>query len=169
MRFAKQDIVYCVNNAPSFENGLIIVQSGVEQKDIDSLVTWLRRLCGKTSGISFLLIVSTHDSEGCFSLTVHTGKAGRPKRIIKGKRAVPHYHCLIINVSKGTSIEAIKCKVSHYLNNRRSKRTNLKRQKIQRIEEMFFVKYMLRQADSTYRGGTFDFDYFTNDLYISCE
>lgn len=167
MRFAKQDIVYCVNNAPSFQNGLIIVQSGVEQKDIDSLVTWLRRLCSKTSGISFLLVVSSHESSGCFSVSVHTGKAGKPKRIIKGKEAVPHYHCLIINVSKETSIEAVKCQISRYLNKRRSKRTNLKRQKIQRVEEMFFVKYMHRQADKTYRSGTFDFDYFLNDLYIS--
>lgn len=158
------------STAPLYENGLILVQSGIEKKDIDSFVMWLRRYCNSYKGLSFLLVISTHESKGYIEkITIRNGKVGRPKTVVVGETAEKHIHLLIVNTNADNSIKDIKKELKTYCTKRRCKRANLKRQKIQDLNGMFIVKYMYRQADSTYRGGAFDFDYFTDERYCNYE
>ena len=158
--------------APPYENGLIFVQSGAEKKDVDSLLMKLRRLCKDNEGLSFRLITSTHESTGYIEkVTVKTGKPGRPKTIVKGKKAVNHCHGVIINESTGTDIYAVKKDLQVYFRKRRQKRSNLKTQKIKDAwqNNLSIIKYMDRQADSTHSYGSFDFDYFLSPYYMPPE
>ena len=169
MRVSLNDYREYTSNAPPYENGLIFVQSGVEQKDIDCLLMWLRRLCADNEGLSFRLITSTHESKGNIEkVRVHTGKAGRPKTVVKGKQAEKHCHGLIINESEDTDIGEVKKDLQAYCRKRRKKRPNLKTQKITEVWQgnLSIVKYMERQADSTHSYGDFDFGYFESPLYM---
>ena len=168
MKVRVSDYIDYYSNAPLYENGLILEQSGTEQKDIDCFVMWLRRLCDKYTGLSFILVVSTHESKGYIEkVTIRDGSIGRPKTVIKGKQAKKHIHLLIVNTNTDTNIKDVKTELKTYCTKRRSKRANLKRQRIKDLKEMFIVKYMYRQADSTYRYGAFDFDYFADEKYCN--
>lgn len=168
MKIRVSDYKDYYSTAPLYENGLILVQSGIEQKDIDCFVTWLRRYISKHKDISFLLVISTHESKGYIEkVTIRNGKVGKPRTVVKGKKAEKHIHLLIVNTNADNSIDNIKKELKTYCTKRRCKRANLKRQKIQDLNGMFIVKYMYRQADSTYRGGAFDFDYFADERYCN--
>ena len=172
MRVNLNDYRDYTSNAPPYENGLIFVQSGVEKKDIDCLVMWLRRLCEANEGLSFMLVTSTHESKGNIQkTTVRTGKAGRPKTVVQGKKAKKHIHGLIVNESTDTDIQGVKKDLQAYCKKRRKKCTNLKTQKITEVWQgnLSIVKYMERQADSIHSYGDFDFEYFTSPYYMPPE
>ena len=170
MKVRVSDYKNYYSNAPLYENGLILVQSGIEKKDIDCFVTWLRRFCNRNKGISFLLVISTHESKGYIrKVTIRNGKVGKPRTIVEGEKAEPHLHLLIVNTNTDNNINDVKKELKTYCTKRRCKRANLKRQKIHSLNGMFIVKYMYRQADSTYRGGDFDFDYFADERYCNYE
>lgn len=172
MRVSLDDYREYTGNAPPYKDGLIFVQSGVQQKDIDCLLMWLRRLCADNEGLSFRLITSTHESKGTIQkTTIRTGKAGRPKTVIQGKKAEKHCHGLIINESTYTDIQQVKKSLQGYCKKRRKKRKNLKTQKITEVWQgnLSIVKYMERQADSIHSYGNFDFDYFLSPYYMPPE
>lgn len=157
------------NNAPPYKDGLIFIQSGVEKKDIDCLLMWLRRLCKAKKGLSFLLASSSHESKGTIKRkTIRTGKPGRPKTVVQGKKAEAHIHGLIVNESTDTDIQDVKKDLQVYCKNRRKKRPNLKTQKITEAWQgnLSIVKYMMRQSDSVHSYGDFDFEYFKSPYYM---
>jgi hypothetical protein len=169
MRFRLTDFIkICaeyVANAPTFDSALEFVQSGVSNEDITALKMWLRRY--KNYEISFYLADSSTDAKGCKKIVIKTGKAGRPKTQVKGKKVGRHIHGLIISTSKNTDIKAVKNDLNTYCNKRRKKNQKLKQQKISIINDMFLAKYFNRQSDHEYRGGvTFDFDYFKDERYF---
>lgn len=166
------DVAQYTKNAPPFVDALHIVQSGVEDTDLDvkPIVKKLHRLCESTEGLSSMLITSTHDSHDLKNPlekeVIRTGKRGRPKVVTLGTKVEKHYHALIVNENSRNDIEAIKEDLTKYLRLRRKKRPNLKQQKIKILTDCLpIVAYMLRQMDETkpYQSGTFDFAYF-NDL-----
>ena len=133
---------------------------------------WLRRLCEANEELSFMLVTSTHESKGTIQkTTVRTGKAGRPKTVVQGKKAEKHIHGLIVNESTDTDIQDVKKDLQAYCKKRRKKRQNLKTQKITEVWQgnLSIVKYMERQADSTHSYGDFDFEYFTSPYYMPPE
>lgn len=168
MRISLDDVRKYTDSAPLYKDGLIFVQSGVEKKDVDCLLMWLRRLCTDNDGLSFTLITSTHESKGRIEKAkVKTGKVGRPKTVVRGTKAEKHCHGLIINENEDTNISEVKEKLQDYCKKRRKKRPNLKTQKIMNVWQgnLSIVKYMERQADSTHSFGNFDFDYFKSSYY----
>jgi hypothetical protein len=172
MRISLDHFKDYTSKAPPYLNGLIFVQSGVQKKDINCLVMWLRRMCADTEGLSFMLVTSTHVSKGSVvKKTIRTGKAGRPKTVIQGKKADSHCHGLIINENANNNIDDIKMDLQTYCKKRRDKRPNLKRQKVTEAwqNNLSIVSYMVRQADSIYRYGDYDFDYFISPYYMPPE
>lgn len=170
MEFSLKEIEEYTNNAPSYVNGLIFVQSGIEKEDIKPQVMWLRRLCQKVDGLSFMLITSNHEAKGTVQREIQrTGNVGRPKVIVKGKETDLHFHALIVNQNEDVDIEEVKKDLSHYCKSRRAKRPNLKQQKIKSAWEggLPIVSYMLRQANEVkpYMYGSFDFLYFNDPRY----
>lgn len=85
------------DNAPTYCFGLLIIQSGTEEKDIINMCSMLRRLCRKYNGLAYLLTPSsTKSNDGLMHRVVHTSKPGRPKTVVLGNKCENHYHCLII-------------------------------------------------------------------------
>ena len=161
MIFKIADFEQYTRDAPQYIDGLIFVQSGIEKEDTSCLLMWLRRLCKSTEGLSFMLITSSHDSKRKTERKIiRSGKVGRPKTVMTGKKAEKHVHGLIVNENNETEIDAVKKELGSYCIKRRKKRPNLKRQKIQELNGMAIIPYMYRQSDSEHQYGTFDFDYF---------
>lgn len=157
-------------DAPKYLNGLIFVQSGTENCDIENTAQWLRRLCKKHDGLSSMLISSNHEArEKIERSVIHTGERGRPKTIVTGSAAVAHVHGAIINENPDTDIEAVKEALTSYCRKRRKKRPNLKQQKIKRAwnEGLPIVSYMTRQMNETkpYMAGNFNFMYYDDIRY----
>lgn len=174
MRNTIKDFDNYTAKAPPYLNGLLFVQSGIKDEDIKPVVMWLRRTCESTDGLSFMLITSTHDSRYPIErVCIRSGKAGRPKWIVKGRKAKRHYHGLIINESEANDINDIKESLGTYLSKLKRKRPHLTRHKIMfaRTDGLPIVKYMTRQMDESkpYSYGDFNFDYYDNVLYCRYE
>jgi len=158
------------DNAPPYINGIIFVQSGVNDADVKSTYVWLRRLCQKYEGLSFLLISSNHDSKGRLERrTLRTGKAGRPKVVLDGEPAERHIHGCIINENEETDIKKVKKEWWVRSKKHRKSRPHLKRQKTMDVWSncLPIVSYMTRQMNETkpYKYGSFDFAYFDDIRY----
>lgn len=156
--------------APTYKNGIVFVQSGIEKEDITDWVMWLRRFCEKYEGLSFMFITSCVDSrQPIYRVWVRTGKAGKPKLKVIGTPVEKHCHCLIVNESDANDIENMKDDLRAISRKRRKRRPNLKRQKITDawIEGLPIVSYMTRQMNETkpYTFGSFDFKYFDDIRY----
>jgi len=170
MKYKVRDFEEYTNSAPSYANGLLIIQSGIEDDDVNPMVMKLRRTCDSSAGLSFMLVTSSNDSKKpIYIKKVRNGKRGRPKTIVQGQETDSHFHILIINTCPETDINAIKEELRNYCKCRRKKRPNLKRQKITDAwsEGLPIVSYMVRQMNETkpYTHGTFNFQYFANILY----
>ena len=156
------------NDAPIYYDGLLIRQSGIEDEDVDCLVTKLRRLCKEYKGLSFMLVSSTTKSTKTDNrMSVYTGKAGRPKKIVSGIKVGQHIHCLIISENESVDASLIKKEIAKYMKKRMKKRPNLKQYDTEPVwkDGLPIVKYMSYQADSTHFGGDFDFQYYMEDSY----
>ena len=170
MKLRIDDFEQYTRNAPTYKDGLIFVQSGIEKKDATCWVMWLRRLCKKKEGLSFMFISSSHESRGYIEReVVRTGKAGRPRTNVKGRKAENHCHGLIVNENEETNIEAVKKELQAYCKKLRKRRPNLKQQKISNAwsDGLPIVSYMTRQMNESkpYSFGAFDFAYFDDIRY----
>ena len=151
--------------APSCIYAIQFVQSCVEDDDIKALYMWLRRRV--IDGFSFLLCDSTTDSNTCKKEILITHNRGRPKTVVIGKKVNRHIHGLIVIESESIDYQLLNNELHKYFNKRRKRKPYLKQQKIGKCSEggLFIVKYDFKQADHIYKGGNFDFDYFTKDTY----
>ena len=149
-------------NRPKYYGGIIFAQSGIEEKDVNCLNTFLRRLCNNSEGLSFVLVSSSTKSKDCHSKKICTKKVGRPKRVIVGQKCTPHIHCLVISQNANISSKHLKDAVKPYLSKRSNKRANIKQHKIKSawLDALPIYSYMLKQADTVRRYGDFDFDYY---------
>ena len=169
MAFNNTDIKEYTDNAPPYIDGFIFVQGGLYAEDEKCLDRKLRRLCDDYEGLSFLLIISTHESKGnIVKVKIKTGKPGRPKTVVEGKVVEKHCHGLLINENPDTDIDDVREELNKYFKKRRAKRPNLKQQKTKEVwqNNLSIVKYMDRQSDNTHTYGGFDFDYFRNPYYM---
>lgn len=153
-----------VQSAPVYKSGVQFVQSGVTDSDVMATLMWLRRK-NRKDNTSFLLCDSSTDSIGCDSEYIKTGKRGRPKKTVLGKKVGRHIHGILI--SQDQSADAIKNDLTEYIQKRRKRNSTLKQQKVSELNQMYIVKYITRQADHIYQSNDFDFDYFNNDLYFT--
>lgn len=167
MKITYNDFEQYTKNAPQYSDGLIFVQSGTHKKDVLCLVMWLRRLCQATEGLSFMLITSSFDSkDGNLRKTLlHSRKVGRPKMTVKGTLLDNHIHGLLVSQNSDIDIKSLSDDLKRYCNKRRKKRTNLRQQKVKKLDGMHIVSYMDRQSISEYKYGSFDFDYFKDVRY----
>ena len=117
MPFNNADIKKYTDNAPSYIDGFIFVQSGLQKEDEACLDRKLRRICDDYEGLSFLLIISTTESKGnIVKVKIRTGKAGRPKIVVQGKVAEKHCHGLIVNENPDNDIDDIRKQVKLWQN-----------------------------------------------------
>lgn len=154
-------------NAPTYNDGLMLVWSGIDQNDFDSINMKIRRIIKDSSGLSYLLVLSTHESKGAYKEKCNTGKAGRPITIVKGEQAVKHCHGLIISENTDIDINKTKKDLTSFCRKKRKRKPYLKQQKIKKVwnDGLPITRYMCNQADKIRRGGSFDFDYYMTEEY----
>lgn len=170
MKLSRELCEKCIHDAPKYEAGIQFVQSGINDKSVHSLNMWLSRMAKKNDGVSYLLCDSEHDSHQYIEKTVvKTGKPGRPKTEIKGRKIGRHVHGVIISENPVNNLEAVKKNLQHYLHKRKKNNAELKQAKVTSLnvsEPLFLIQYMDRQSAHVYRGGDFDFDYYLNPFYF---
>ena len=123
MIIAFQEFLNYSLNAPKYHEGLVFVQSGVEEKDVTAINMWLRRYCQKHSGLSFMIVLSTTNTKD------HTA-------------AGPHIHGLLVNEEPNEKIEEARKSITKYFRKRRKKRSNLRQQQTKLLDGMAIVHYM---------------------------
>ena len=156
-----------LEEAPPYTDGLLFRQSAPTLDDlgVDALLMWLRRLCESEEGLSVYFVVSTHKSNSRLKRAIlHTkGKAGKPKKIVRGDRAVPHIHGLVIS----TVGNVPRDKIANYLRKRRKKRPCLRQADMKSAwGTLPVVSYMRAQADSEHIIGDFDFMYYCSPFCL---
>lgn len=125
------------------------------ESDYKTIVEKFKYHC-RRDGVSWLTVFSTTESESAEQTTIKTGKAGRPKKQVKGKKIDGHIHNVLLGSAK---LSARKTALA--LKKSIDKKAAKKVCKVEHIGDglHFYntVKYNLKQADIVRTGGAFDF------------
>ena len=164
MKITFSEIKGMYENAPQYNDGLVIAWSGTDRKDAKNLYQMLKR---NFPDVSVLIVGSSTESKDgkCKKVIIKTGKRGRPKTEVQGTKAEKHMHGLVISEHEKTDLRGIKKKITAHCQRARKKNLSLKQQKIKPLNGMNIVQYMDGQSDFKFSCGSFDFDYFLDDRY----
>lgn len=135
-------------------------KEGLTQQDKNSMLNTLHRYRGKHPYVSFLYIESTTGNvKG--RRTIKTGKPGRPKKVVKGKKVAPHVHIAAIGTedrSAYTYVEEVKKAINKRFQRKEPYTKRCKREsKGNRMHAVNYISYCLEQADLRRTAGDFDF------------
>lgn len=137
---------------------LEIYVTPMTMEDYLAITEKLKYYCKKDC-ISFLSVYSTTDSKTAKVVVEHTGKRGRPKKYIKGKKEKGHTHTLILG-NKNKSAYTTAKRIKHSINKRYKKPVCKIVSKGNDLQAYNFIGYCYKQADIVRTGGNFDFDYY---------
>ena len=115
---------------------------------------YLRRVHKVYPDVSFIMGLSTSESDSCHKVVVKTGKRGRPKKIVEGKKVAPHIHIAGVGKKVNPALKMVKDKIDKKF----IARAGVKVSKISPLTGLCFVDYIDSQADSCRSVGDFDFD-----------
>lgn len=161
MKISFSEIKDYYENAPKYNDGLVIAWSGTDRKDAKNLYQMLKR---NFPDVSVLIVGSSTESKDgrCKKVTINTGKRGRPKTVVQGTKAEKHLHGLIISENERIDLRTIKDKLTKHCQKARMRNPSLKQQKTKPLNGMDIVQYMTGQSDYKFSYGSFDFDYFND-------
>jgi hypothetical protein len=135
-----------------------------DNKDIMSVENALRYQQKKHPYISFFIGISNTDSKTAFKYTERTGKRGRPKIKVDGKKVDTHLHIGIMGNAEKSGYSVAK-NVSKTINKRLGKKAT----RVVAMKGADFITYSYRQADSFKQGGDFDFLQCKDDFFLLIE
>jgi hypothetical protein len=130
----------------------------LSDNDMDQIFDCIRDYARRANKLypeaSFFLGLSSTDSQDCSEKKLKTGKAGRPKKIIEGKKVNKHIHI----AGTGKKI----CPAMSFVKERLDKKFELESDgpvcKIESWKGINAVAYIYKQADKIRTVGDFDFD-----------
>lgn len=135
-----------------------IFQKPLTVDDYYTLTKKFKYYCGK-HGVSFLAVYSTTESDTARQAAVHTGKRGRPKKIVTGEKTDGHMHC-IIKGTKDKSAYSATQEIEKSLN-KKFKRNICKVDSLGKGNHAYnFINYCWKQADVFRTGGDFDYKHY---------
>lgn len=140
-------------------------KGGLTQQDKYSVLNTLNRYRRKHSHVSFLYVEST-TSKVTGEKTIKTGKPGRPKKALVGKKVMEHVHIAAIGNSQKSAYSYVM-DVKRALNKRFLKKEPFcKRCKTEskgnKRHAINYINYCLEQADLRRTAGDFDFYEYSN-------
>lgn len=140
-------------------------KEGFSQQDKDSILNTLHRYRGKHPHVSFLYVESTTGNvKG--RKTIKTGKPGRPKKDVMGKKVVPHVHIAAIGTEDRSAysyVEDVKKAINKRFQKKKPYVKRCKREsKGSREHAINYINYCLDQSDLRRTAGDFDFYKFEN-------
>ena len=122
----------------------------------------VRYHCSKHN-VSYLLAFSTTDSKTAKPKHQRTGKRGRPRKIIDGKKVDGHCHNLFISDDKQKSCRQTILKIANSINKKEQRKVTKINSISNGADVHDFTGYILRQSDILRAGGSFDFKEFYNN------
>ena len=131
-----------------------IYKQGVSIEEFNRIVAVFRYQCQK-SGASFLSIYSTTNSLFTFPLIEKTGKRGRPKRKVYGRKVAAHVHACVIGRAEKSAFSVCQ-EICKRLKNRHKIMSKIV-SKGREQHAVNYIEYCFRQADVVRSGGDFDF------------
>lgn len=135
-----------------------------DDKDIMSVENALRYQQKKNPFISFFMGISNTDSKTAFKYTERTGKRGRPKTKVDGKKVDTHLHIGIMGNAEKSGYSVAK-NVAKTINKRLGKKAT----RVVAMQGAGFITYSYQQSDSFKQGGDFDFMQCKDDFYIEVD
>lgn len=141
---------------------IYIYQKPLSEHDYFVIVEKIKYYCGK-GGFSWLAVYSTTESKTARSAAVRTGKRGRPKKSIQGKKEDGHIHNIIVG-TKEKSAHSIAHKIKDSLDKKYKRKIcsviskgNCDISKGESDHAYNVMSYCMKQADIIRTGGDFDF------------
>jgi hypothetical protein len=156
---------------PSPLYSLYRFEDDLSDTDIMALENACRRYESRYPGVSWFVAVSNTDSKTAFRYTERTGKRGRPKTKVDGKKIGKHVHtgAVSTNDKYGETALAFQKKISDVMNKRAgreiSKPQCMAKKKLN-TKGALFITYAYKQHLSFHTGGDFDFKQCKDDFYI---
>lgn len=132
-----------------------------DDKDIKALEDALRYIQKKNPHISWFVAVSDTDSKNAVKYSDKTGKRGRPKIKVDGKKTKKHIHTGIMGNAEKSAYSVAKG-IGQSMNKRIGKKCT----KVISMQGAGFITYSYKQSNSFHQGGDFDFRQCKDDFYI---
>lgn len=145
--------------------GLEVYQTPLTEKDFLQIVEKLKYYCKKDK-VSFLAVFSTTASNTAEQAVEHTGKRGRPRKIVHGDKVDAHVHLSIVGTKEKSAYSTAQ-KVKKSIDKKYEKPVCQVQSKGNTVHAYNYIAYSLRQADMIRTGGDFDFRQYvaTHDLF----
>ena len=134
-----------------------IYQSPLSKHDFKNIIVQKIRYHCRKGGFSWLAVYSTTDSKTARSAAVRTGRRGRPKKIIQGKKEDGHIHNIIIG-TKERSARSTVHEIKDSLDKKYKRKICQVISKGNDDHAFNFMDYCLRQADIIRTSNDFDFE-----------
>lgn len=131
-----------------------IYKQDISIEEFNRIVALFRYQCQK-SGSSFLLILSTTNSTFAFPIIEQTGKRGRPRRKVYGKKVPTHLHVAVIGTAEKSAFSVCQEICKRLKNKHRISAKTVSKGREQHAYN--FVRYCFNQADISRSFGDFDF------------
>lgn len=161
-----------VSNAPqhSEENYQIVISAKCDcdlTSDTKAIIQKLARMRKeKYKNLLWYVGLSNHDSRGnIHKVTQHTGKVGRPKIVVRGKKTNTHMHIFLMSCCKSDNIQPEADELITFIKRRNKKYNSLKQHKSSKVFGCGYISYVNRQSGHIFKTSGYDFDYFINPMY----
>lgn len=149
MKFRARDLRQVKATSPLYRIDWFINPT---ERDIMSFCNSCRRYAKEYPNVSWFIAISENASDTSVKQFEKTGKKGRPKVIINGKKANLHVHQGAIGI-KGNSAYSYQIKVAKALNRRAGRKVT----HVSSMKGLDYINYSYKQAKSFQTGGNFDF------------
>ena len=172
MKITVDDIRRYTRNAPEHsQSNFQIVLSGREKNtNLLPEATAIRQFLARQRKIFpetvWFVGLSQTDSRGyCIKTSIKTGLKGRPRIMVRGRRANPHLHIFLMTRKKDTSAEPTFENLKKFIIKRRLRFPNTKTPKFSKVHGCGMVPYIYRQSEHIFATPDFDFAYFRSPYY----
>ena len=159
MKFQASDFIL-----PAVLYSLEIYETDLTEKDITSIRNAMLHYRKRFPEVSFFFGVSTTDSASASRKTISTGKRGRPRTIIDGKKTDAHVHIGAIGKSKyQESARPFLNSVKNSVDKRMGRKISRVVGKGNNVHAIGFMGYSYKQCTPFEQSGDFDFRYYGKD------
>lgn len=172
MKITVDDIRRYTRNAPehSQDNFQIVLSAREKNTNLLPEATAIRQFLARQRKnfpqLVWYMGLSQTDSHGyCVKTAIKTGNKGRPRIMVRGRRAIPHLHIFLMSRKKDTSAEPTFENLKKFIIKRRLRFPNTKTPKYSKVHGCGMVPYIYRQSEHIFATPDFDFNYFRSPYY----
>ena len=133
---------------------IYLFETGLTEREFLAIAAKLRYYAN-LDGVSWLAVYSTTESDTAQSKPKKSGKRGRPKKYIYGKKTSPHCHLSVIG-SPTKSAYSTALKFKNAVDKKRGKKICRVVSKGDSFDARIWIGYCLKQAEILRSGGDFD-------------